>query len=154
MLDRDQVQLGYTAIAAPISGVLGLRQVDVGNTVSPADPGGVAVLMQIQPIAVLFPVAQASLPDVQLRQSPSGTAGLAVQAWTQDGSRQLDEGRLAALSNQVDAASGTVTLKANFPNPDRTLWPGASIAARLVLQTRHDALTVRLDRRRGRNRQA
>ncbi len=142
VLDRDQVQLGYTSITAPIAGVLGLRQVDAGNTVSPADPGGLVVLTQIQPIIVLLPVAQSSLPEVQLRQTASGAAGLVVQAWTQDGARQLDQGRLAALSNQVDVASGTVTLKAVFPNPGRTLWPGASVTARLVLDVQHAGLTL------------
>ena len=141
-LDRDQVQLGYTIITAPLAGVLGLRLVDTGNIVSPADPGGIVVLTQIQPIDVLFPVPQASLPDVQLRQSDAGAAGLVVEAWTQDGSRRLDQGRLTALSNQVDIVSGTVTLKGTFPNARRTLWPGASVTARLVLDTRHDALTV------------
>ncbi len=141
-LSRDQVQLSYTTITAPLAGVLGLRQVDVGNTVSPTDPGGIVVLTQIQPIDVLFPVPQASLPDVQLRQSAAGAAGLVVEAWTQDGSRKLDQGRLTALSNQIDVASGTVTLKGTFPNAQRTLWPGAAIVARLVLDTEHDAPTV------------
>lgn len=141
-LGRDQVQLGYTRITAPLAGVLGLRQVDVGNTVSPSDPGGIVVLTQIQPIDVLFPIPQASLPDVQLRQSAATPAALVVEAWTQDGSRKLDQGRLSALSNQVDAVNGTLTLKATFPNEDRTLWPGASITARLVLDTRKGGLTV------------
>lgn len=141
-LNRDQVQLSYTNITAPLAGVLGLRSVDVGNTVSPTDPGGIVVLTQIHPITVLFPIPQASLPDVQLRRSAAGPAGLVVEAWTQDGSRKLDQGRLAALSNQVDVVSGTVTLKGTFPNAQRTLWPGASITARLVLDTQHDALTV------------
>ncbi len=142
VLDRDQIQLGYTSITAPIAGVLGLRQVDVGNTVSPTDPGGLVVLTQVQPIIVLFAVPQSGLPEVQLHQTASGGAGLAVQAWTQDGSRQLDQGRLSALSNQIDVASGTVMLKAVFPNPDHTLWPGASVTARLVLDVQHTGLTV------------
>jgi membrane fusion protein, multidrug efflux system len=141
-LTRDQVQLSYTNIAAPLAGVLGLRLVDVGNTVSPTDPGGIVVLTQILPIDVLFPIPQANLPEVQLRQTAAGATGLSVEAWTQDGSRKLDEGRLSALSNQVDIVNGTVTLKATFPNVDRTLWPGASITAHLVLDTKHNGLTV------------
>ena len=141
-LSRDQIQLGYTSIRAPLAGVLGLRQVDVGNTVVANDPRGIVVLNQIQPIDVLFPVPQAALPDVQLHQFAAGPPGLAVEAWTQDGTRELDQGRLTALSNQVDAVSGTITLKGRFPNARRTLWPGASITVRLVLETRHDGLTV------------
>ena len=142
VLNRDQVQLSYTTITAPLAGVLGLRMVDAGNTVSPTDPGGIVVLTQIQPIDVLFPIPQANLPDVQLHQSAAGATGLVVEAWTQDGSRKLDQGRLTALSNQVDIVSGTVTLKGTFPNAQRTLWPGASITARLVLDTQHNALTI------------
>ena len=141
-LARDQVQLGFTTVTAPIAGVLGLRLVDVGNVVSPSDPAGLVVLTQVQPIAVLFTVPQSSLSDIQARQATAGAKGLAVEAWTQDGARKLDEGRLQALSNQVDATSGTLTLKATFPNPDRALWPGASVLARLVLDTQQGGLTV------------
>ena len=141
-LNRDQVQLSYTNITAPVAGVLGLRMIDAGNIVSLTDPGGIVVLTQIQPVTVLFPIPQTNLPDVQLRQNAAGPAGLMVEAWTQDGSRKLDQGRLAALSNQVDIGSGTIALEGRFPNAQRTLWPGASITARLVLDTRHSALTV------------
>ena len=141
-LSRDQVQLGFTAVTAPIAGVLGLRLVDVGNVVSPSDPAGLVVLTQVQPIAVLFTVPQSSLGDIRARQAVAGDKGLAVEAWAQDGARKLGEGRLEALSNQVDATSGTLTLKATFPNPDRALWPGASVLARLVLDTQQGGLTV------------
>ncbi len=143
-LDRDQVQLGYTTITAPITGVLGFRLVDVGNVVSPSDQNGLVVLTQVQPIEVLFALPQANLTNVQAQQAASGGKGLAVQAWTQDGSRQLDQGTLAALSNQVDAASGTISLKALFPNPRQSLWPGASVTVRLVLETQPDGLTIPL----------
>ncbi len=141
-LARDQVQLGFTTVAAPIAGVLGLRLVDAGNIVSPSDPAGLVVLTQVQPIAVLFTVPQSGLSDIRARQAVAGDRGLAVEAWTQDAARKLGEGRLEALSNQVDATSGTLTLKATFPNPDRALWPGASVLARLVLDTQQGGLTV------------
>lgn len=141
-LDRDQVQLGYTTIRAPISGILGLRLVDVGNLVNPSDAAGLVALTQIQPITVLFALPQANLNEVQSRQAATDGTGLAVQAWTEDGSHELDEGRLSALSNQVDATSGTVTLKGVFPNPKQLLWPGASVSVRLVLDIQHDGLTV------------
>ena len=140
-LDRDQVLLGYATVRAPMAGTLGLKLVDVGNLVSPSDPAGIVVLTQTEPIAVLFALPQDNLAEIKARQS-AATAGLAVQAWTQDGSRQLDQGSLEALNNQVDAASGTVTLKGVFSNAKRSLWPGAAVSVRLVLDTQHDALTV------------
>jgi multidrug efflux system membrane fusion protein len=141
-LDRDQVQLGYATITAPMSGVLGLRLVDVGNLVNPSDPAGLVVLTQVQPITVLFALPQANLNEIQTRQAATGGAGLTVQAWTEDGTNQLDEGRLSALSNQVDATSGAITLKGVFPNPKQMLWPGASVTVKLMLDTQHDGLTV------------
>ena len=140
-LDRNQIQLGYTTITAPLTGVLGLTMIDVGNMLDPASPAGVVVLTQIQPITVVFPVPQASLTEIQERRKASKT-GLVVQAWSQDGSRELDEGVLSALSNEVDANTGTVMLKAVFPNPNQLLWPGASVAVRLVLDVQRDGLTV------------
>jgi multidrug efflux system membrane fusion protein len=143
-LNRDRVQLSYTSIAAPITGVLGLRLVDVGNVVSPTDPQkGLVVLTQIQPINVRFPLPEANLPDIQTRQAASAsTGGLAVEAWSGDGSRKLDQGTLAALSNQVDLSSGTVMLEGLFPNQGNVLWPGSSVLIRLVLETRQNGLTV------------
>lgn len=138
---RDQVQLGYASVTAPLAGVLGLRLVDVGNVVGPTDPGGIVMLTQVQPITVLFALPQANLAEVRSRQAGS-PEGLAVQAWTQDGRRQLDTGVLAAFSNQVDAASGTVTLKGVFPNHGKQLWPGAAVGVRLVLDTQRNGLTV------------
>jgi multidrug efflux system membrane fusion protein len=140
-LDRNQVQLGYTTITAPLAGVLGLTMIDVGNVLDPARPAGIVVLTQIQPITVVFPVPQAGLTEIQERQKASKT-GLIVQAWSQDGSRELDEGVLSALSNEVDANTGTIMLKAIFPNPNQLLWSGAFVAVRLVLDVQHDGLTV------------
>jgi multidrug efflux system membrane fusion protein len=143
-LNRDQVQLSYTSITAPIAGVLGLRLVDVGNVVSPSDPqGGLVVLTQIQPITVRFPLPQANLPEIQTNQATAaGTGGLVVEAWSSDGSRKLDQGTLAALSNEVDLSTGTVMLEGMFQNPGHLLWPGSSVLVRLVLETRHNGLTV------------
>jgi multidrug efflux system membrane fusion protein len=141
-LDRDRLQLGYTGIRAPFSGLLGLRLVDVGNVVSPSDAAGLVVLTQVQPITVLFALPQGDLVQIQTRRAASSGADLSVQAWSQDGSRQLGAGTLSALSNQVDAASGTVTLKGVFPNPNQILWPGEAVSVRLVLDVQHDGLTV------------
>ena len=136
------MQLGYTSITAPISGIAGLRFVDVGNVASPGDPQGLVAINQVQPISVLFAVPQAELPEIKRRSTASGKEGLAVEAWSQDGTRPLDAGRLAVINNQVDAASGTVTLIARFPNAQEQLWPGAFVSIRLVLGVEHDGLTV------------
>ena len=142
VLDRDQVQLGYTTITAPIEGVAGLRMVDVGNVVSPTDAQGLLAITQVQPIAVLFTVPQADLPEIQTRMAEAGNDGLTVEAWSQDNSRKLDTGQLAVINNQVDATSGTVTLKGVFPNDHRLLWPGAFVSVRLVLDVQHGGVTV------------
>jgi membrane fusion protein, multidrug efflux system len=141
-LDRDQVQLGYTSITAPISGIAGLRFVDVGNVVSPADQQGLVAINQVEPIFVLFTLPQADLPEIQTRAAAAGKEGLAVEAWSQDNSRKLDTGRLSVINNQVDAASGTVTLQGTFPNSRHLLWPGAFVSVRLVLDVAHGGLTI------------
>jgi membrane fusion protein, multidrug efflux system len=141
-LNRDQVQLGYTSITAPVLGVAGLRLVDVGNVVSPSDPQGLVVINQVQPIAVLFTASQIDLPEIRSRAAQAGRDGLAVQAWSQDDAHQLDSGRLSVINNQVDAASGTVTMQGMFPNARELLWPGMFVTVRVVLEVRHDGLTV------------
>lgn len=142
VIDQDQVELGYTKITAPISGVTGFRLVDEGNVVHPTDANGLVTIAQIQPIAVLFTLPQAALPDIQRQMAAAGTAGLTVEAWSQDGTSKLDTGKLETLNNTVDAASGTITLRADFPNPQKLLWPGEFVEARLVLRVQHDGLTV------------
>jgi membrane fusion protein, multidrug efflux system len=141
-LDRDQVRLGFTSITSPINGVAGLNLIDAGNVVTPQDPQGLVVVTQIEPIAVLFAIPQAELPQVQLDLQSSGAAGLTVAGWSQDGTHLLDTGTLLAINNHVDPTSGTVILKAIFPNQKHLLWPGEFVNARLVLHLQHDALSV------------
>ena len=141
-LDRDQVQLGYTSITAPIAGIAGLRFVDVGNVVSPSDARGLVVINQVQPIFVLFALPQADLPEIKTSAVTAGKDGLSVEAWSQNNSKKLDTGRLSVINNQVDATSGTVTLQGTFPNPHELLWPGAFVSVRLVLEVRHNGLTI------------
>ncbi len=141
-LDRDQVQLGYTSIMAPIAGIAGLRFVDVGNVVSPSDARGLVVINQVQPISVLFAVPQADLPEIMTRAATAGKDGLIVEAWSQNNSEKLDTGRLSVINNQVDANSGTVTLQGTFPNPHDLLWPGAFVSVRLVMEVKHNGLTI------------
>lgn len=145
VIARDRLQLVYASIRAPISGVTGLRLIDVGNLVSPSDPQGVVTISQIQPIAVLFTLPQTDLPEVRTRMDAAGSQGLEVDAYPQGGrgaTSPLDVGRLALINNQVDQASGTITLKAVFPNLKKLLWPGQSVDARLILAREADGLTV------------
>ena len=142
VIDQDQVELGYTRITAPITGVTGFRLVDEGNVVHPTDANGLVTIAQVQPIAVLFTLPQAALPDIQRQMASAGAAGLTVEAWSQDGTSKLDIGTLETLNNTVDAASGTIMLRADFPNAQKLLWPGEFVQARLILRVQHDGLTV------------
>lgn len=145
LLDRDQVRLGFTAITSPLEGVAGLNLIDAGNVVSPTDTQGLVIVTQIEPIAVIFNIPQVQLPQVQLAQQSSGAAGLTVEAWSEDGAHKLDTGTLLAINNHADLTSGTVILKAIFPNKSHLLWPGEFVNAKLVLRLQHDALSVPID---------
>jgi membrane fusion protein, multidrug efflux system len=116
--------------------------VDAGNIVSPSEGQGLVVVTQIEPIAVIFTIPQVELPQVQLDQQTSDAAGLTVEAWSQDGAHKLDTGTLLAINNHADPASGTVILKATFPNKSHLLWPGEFVNAKLVLHLQHDALSL------------
>ena len=131
-IESAQATLDYTTIKAPIDGRTGIRNVDIGNLVSSGDTTGIVTLSQIQPISVLF-----SIPQQQLaRINAASTAGtLAVQAMGNDGETVVDNGSLAVVDNQVDPTTGTVKLKANFPNDKLALWPGAFVNARLLVET-------------------
>jgi membrane fusion protein, multidrug efflux system len=145
LLERDQVRLSFTAITSPIEGVAGLNLVDAGNVVSPTDTQGLVVVTQIEPIGVLFTIPQLELPQVQINQQSAGAAGLEVEAWSQDGAHKLDTGTLLAINNHADLTSGTVILKAMFPNKNHLLWPGEFVNAKLVEHVKHDALSVPID---------
>ncbi|MDE1914546.1 MAG: efflux RND transporter periplasmic adaptor subunit [Sphingomonadales bacterium] len=141
-IERDRLTLAYTMIRAPISGVIGVRQIDAGNLVSPTDANGIAVIAQVQPITVLFTLPQSAIIDVRAAMAKAGTTGLAVDALAQGSGRVLDRGRLTVIDNRIDDASGTVTLKAVFPNAVRMLWPGELITARVTLGQLASAITV------------
>jgi membrane fusion protein, multidrug efflux system len=139
VIEAAQVQLGYTRITAPINGVTGIRQIDVGNIIHPTDPNGLVVLTQLQPISVIFTLPEANLPEIQ-QQMAKGA--LTVLAYNQDNTIELDQGTLALVDNQILQTSGSVRLKANFPNAAHRLWPGELVDLRLLLETRQDGLTV------------
>ena len=135
-----QVQLGFTTITAPISGRVGARLVDPGNIVHAADTTGVVVINQIDPISVVF-----TLPDDAVQDTIHALDGkkpLQVQAFPRDGSKMLGAGTLTLLNNQIDTTTGTVQLKASFPNPQHNLWPGQFVNIRLILGERAKAVTL------------
>ncbi len=153
-LDNAQLQLEWTRIIAPNSGIVGLRQVDAGNMVgtSGAIGGGtgalsgsavtappIATIAQLQPITVNFPIAQVQLPSLLERMRG---AVLPVQAWDQRRTMQLDTGRVIAVDNQVNVATGTVMIKAEFANADMALFPNQFVNVRLLLDTLGNAVVV------------
>jgi multidrug efflux system membrane fusion protein len=138
-IESASVQLGYTTIVAPIDGRTGIRQIDAGNIVHATDANGLVVLTQLQPISVLFTLPEENLPDVsrEMQQGP-----LPALAMTGDEKTELDRGTLTLIDNQIDPTTGTMRLKATFPNPNHSLWPGQFVKVKLLLRTQHNALTV------------
>src|SRR6202165_602271 len=134
-----QTQFDYTSVKAPISGVAGLRLVDVGNIVNSAPETGIVTIAQIEPIAVIFTAPEDQLPYINEAQSAQP---LKVIAITTDGKKPLAEGTLAVVNNQVDTTSGTRRLKAVFDTKNHALWPGQSVSTRLLVKTLKDATVV------------
>jgi len=135
-ISNAQTQLDYTQVKSPITGVVGLRQVDIGNIVNAATQTGIVTVTQIEPIAVIFTAPEEQLPYISEGQK---AAPLKVIAITTDGKKPLAEGKLDVINNQVDTTSGTIRLKAVFDNKDHALWPGQSVSTRLLIRTLKDA---------------
>ncbi|BDG05141.1 efflux RND transporter periplasmic adaptor subunit [Anaeromyxobacter oryzae] len=138
-ISTARLNLGYATIASPIDGVTGIRVVDAGNVVHAADPNGIVVVAQLDPIAVIFTLPQDQLTPIATAQSGGP---LAVDVYARDGVTLLGQGRLEVIDNQINQATSTVRLKAVLPNPKRLLWPNQFVNARLRLGTRRDALVV------------
>src|SRR5438445_9920777 len=138
-ISNAQTQLDYTQVKSPISGVAGLRQVDLGNIVNASTQTGIVTITQIEPIAVIFTAPEDQLPYINEGQNVSP---LKVTAITTDGKKPLADGTLAVINNQVDTTSGTIRLKAVFDNKTHTLWPGQSVSTRLLVKTLKDATVV------------
>jgi len=138
-IESARVQLGYTTITAPLDGVTGIRLIDQGNIIHSADPGGLVVVTQLQPISAIFTLPQNELPRIAAARAKGALTAVALDG---DGVTELDQGTLALIDNQIDPATGTIKLKANFPNERRTLWPGQFVNIRLRVGTVHDGLTV------------
>ncbi|KPC49894.1 MdtA/MuxA family multidrug efflux RND transporter periplasmic adaptor subunit [Amantichitinum ursilacus] len=136
-VDSAKLQLSYTRVTAPASGRVGLRQVDPGNMVHSADTNGLVVINQVTPVSVLFTIPEGNLPAV-MKQLQAGQK-LAVDAFDRTQTTQLAKGTLLTIDNQIDTTTGTVKLKATFPNEDGSLFPNQFVNARLLVETKHDA---------------
>ena len=132
-IDNARLQLDYCRITAPISGRVGLRLVDPGNIVHASDTNGLIVITQIDPIAVIFAIAEDSLPQVQ--QQMRGGRQLPVEAYDRDLKHKLATGSLMTIDNQIDPTTGTVKFKAVFPNKEGVLFPNQFVNARLLVDT-------------------
>jgi multidrug efflux system membrane fusion protein len=153
-VENAKAQLSYTSLLAPFDGITGIRLVDVGNIIHPptgsattqltagAAANALVVVTQIQPISVIFTLAATDIPTVLNAMANGSPQAFALG---QDDKTRLDTGQLAVVNNQADPVSGTVQLKAMFPNKERKLWPGTFVNVRLVTSTERDALTVPLD---------
>ncbi|MCC6890526.1 MAG: efflux RND transporter periplasmic adaptor subunit [Hyphomicrobiales bacterium] len=138
-IDNARAILSYTEITAPIAGRTGIRQVDEGNIVRPSDTTGLVVITQIRPISVLFNLPQQHLPELNrgMAQGP-----LSVDAMGPDGRTIVDRGKVLVIDNQVDPTTGTVRLKAEFPNENLQLWPGQFVNVRLLIDTLRQVVVV------------
>jgi multidrug efflux system membrane fusion protein len=139
-IDSAKLQLVYCQITAPISGRVGLRLVDPGNIVHVADVNGLVVITQLQPVTVIFPIPEDSLPQV-LARLKSGER-LPVEAYDREMRQRLAVGSLLTVDNQIDPTTGTVRLKAIFSNEKNELFPNQFVNARLLVDVRHDATVV------------
>jgi multidrug efflux system membrane fusion protein len=140
LVDNARLQLSYTSITAPLGGKLGLRQVDPGNMVRGSDTTGIAVITQVDPITVLFTIPQDTLPRV-LAQLNAGQKP-EVEAWDREQKNLLVKGKLITADNQIDVTTGTVRLKAEFPNKDGKLFPNQFVNVRMVVDTRKGVILV------------
>ena len=139
MIDNAQATLGYTKIIAPLSGRAGLRQVDQGNIIRASDPTGLVIITQLQPIAVQFSLPQQQIVRVN---AASAKGALSVDVFGNDGTTVADTGTLKGIDNQVDPTTGTLKLKAEFPNANFQLWPGQFVNVRLKVETLPKAVVI------------
>jgi len=138
-IESARVNLSYTRLTAPIDGVTGIRQIDEGNIIHPTDANGLVDVTQIQPISLIFTLPETTFVEIQkeLAKGP-----VKVFAYSQDDKTRLDEGELLLIDNQINQTTGTIRLRATFPNQQRLLWPGELVNARLLLRTEPQGLTI------------
>jgi membrane fusion protein, multidrug efflux system len=141
-IDSAQVQLGYATITSPIDGRTGVRLVDQGNIVHASDATGLVVITQLKPISLIFTLPEENLPAINQTMAEGP---LAVVALSRDEKDRYGEGRLSLVDNQIDQSTGSIRLKATFPNDNLALWPGQFVNARLLLRTQRNVVTVPSD---------
>jgi membrane fusion protein, multidrug efflux system len=141
-IDNAQTQLSYATIHSPLSGKTGFRLIDPGNIVHASDQTGIVTIVKLQPISVVFTAPEEDVGQIN-KALAAGT--VPVIAMSSDGTKVLAKGHLALVDNQVDQASGTIHMKATFQNEDNVLWPGLSVATRLLVDTQKNVLAVPTD---------
>ena len=139
VIEQAKTNLSYAQLTAPIDGVTGIRQIDVGNIIHPTDANGLVDVTQIQPISLIFSLPQTDFVEIQQEMAKGPRT---VLAYSQDDKTELDEGKLDLIDNQIVQTTGTIRLRASFPNAKHMLWPGELINARLLLDTRQNGLTI------------
>jgi multidrug efflux system membrane fusion protein len=138
-IDNAKLQLVYSKITSQMTGRVGLRLVDQGNIVHATDVNGLVVITQLQPIAVIFNIAEDSLPAVR-KKMESGT--LRIDAYDRGLNKKLAQGHLLTIDNQIDQSTGTLRFKGEFANEDNSLFPNQFVNARLLLDMRHNAVII------------
>ena len=139
-IDNAKLQLTYSRVTAPISGRVGLRQVDPGNVVRASDATGIVVIAQLQPVTAVFPIPEDNVP-VMMKRLTEGTPTV-VEAWDREGKVKLATGKLVTADNQIDTTTGTVKMKAEFANENSALFPNQFVNVRMLTQTLNDATLV------------
>jgi multidrug efflux system membrane fusion protein len=140
-IESARLQLAYAKVKAPISGRLGLRQVDPGNVVRAGDANGLVVITQLQPVSVIFSIPQDQIFYV-LNHIKNNKNKMPVEAWDRDNRKRLATGQLVTVDNQIDPTTGTVKVKAQFANEDGSLFPNQFVNARMLVETRKGVVTI------------
>ena len=138
-IEAARTELAYTQIRSPINGVTGIRMVDPGNIVLSSSSTGIVVVTQLQPIAVVFTLPETDLAAVQ---SAMASGPVTAVAFSQDGKTQLDVGKITVIGNEISTTTGTLSAKAVFPNPRRTLWPGEFVNVRVLAREEHNVVVI------------
>jgi membrane fusion protein, multidrug efflux system len=139
VIESAKVNLSYTRLTAPIDGVTGIRQIDKGNIIHPTDANGLVDVTQVQPISLIFTLPETTFPEIQQEMAKGPVK---VLTYSQDDKTELDEGELLLIDNQIIQTTGTIRLRATFPNARRLLWPGELVNVRLLLRTDPAGLTI------------
>jgi multidrug efflux system membrane fusion protein len=142
MIDSAQTQVSYTTIRAPLAGRTGFRLVDPGNIVHAAGTTGIVTIVKLQPISVVFTAPEEDVPQIN---TALAAETVPVDALSSDGLKTLSQGRLALVNNAINRASGTISMKATFANTDNALWPGLSVATRLLVDTEKQVTVIPTD---------